>query len=330
MAFKYINPGYGYNANLITVENFTYNPTNGVAFRASDYALENYVSLSSEVPLPQAFCTSAYEPADIYGKFNFYLETPPEGTYPLDDFYIGAICSGEMDSMNYCIGVVISDGKIYLGDGTGMYFGEGINISPCELYSIWFHWHIDNYNDNSYGELSVNGTETTTISRSWGAGYFSSEYKFFVIGHPCYWYGGGGFYLSEIIISNEFVSRDEKTLVLPVNTTTTDMTAGASGIYTATEAGQTLLQSVDIPALTRSYRAQTPITGIGVAGIPAYYTNTLVTTITALSKTGTVTSEHGTCEIGSGSTDAIFTGWGLSNATIADLQDMQFGWKTGT
>ena len=318
MAFKYINPGYSPSGGQTTFKSFDYNPMNGVAFRLSDYMLENFSNVTSQIPLPQPFSS------DIYGKFDFYFDASDTHAM-LKNFTIGA----NDTSYGSYTGVAINDNKAYLYI-QGSVRGEGISISPRSLYSVWFHVHacdLNKANDEAYGELAVNGNEQR-IALSLYLGEMSTD-KSFAICYPDY-YGGDKFYISELIISDEFISKDEKILILPVSATVTDMAAGASGIYTATEAGQTLLQSVDVAALTRANRANTPITGIAVMGNPAYYKNALVTTMTALSKTGTVTSEHGTCELDSYSTGSIVTGWRLSDATIADLQNMQFGWKAGT
>lgn len=322
MAFRYINPGYSPSGGQTTFKSFDYNPMNGVAFRLSDYMLENFAYVTSQILLPQAFST------DIYGKVNIYFDETAD-VQP-SDFHIGANSTYRAPlNGKCCIGVAINSGRVYLCNGSGEYVGEGIIISPCELYSIWFHVHNGSSNSDSYGELSVNGEEQVINFQDISRGYLSSD-KFFIIKYPEAYYGGKKFYISELIISDEFISKDEKIMVLPVSGTITDMEAGEGGFYTATETGQTLLQRVDVAALTSANRANTPITGIAVMGNPAYYTNALVTTMTALSKTGTVTSEHGTCELDSYSTGSIVTGWGLSNATIADLQNMQFGWKAGT
>ena len=107
------------------------------------------------------------------------------------------------------------------------------------------------------------------------------------------------------------------------------MTAGTSGIYIADAVNQTLLQSVDVATLIENYGASSVVTGIAVVGNPAYKTATGLAALTGLSKNGTTVTEHGTCDLSDDTVAVISDGWSTENLTIADLQNMQFGWKAG-
>ena len=140
--------------------------------------------------------------------------------------------------------------------------------------------------------------------------------------YPCY--------LSNLIISDEEISPQELVIELPISSTSTTMTAGASGIYCADTVGQTLLQTPDVSTLIANYGANSQVTGIEVVGNPAYGTGTGLANATGISRSGGSLAEHNTRELALNDEEAhVSDGWKLSNMTIADLQNMQFGWKVG-
>lgn len=314
MAFRYINPGYGAltgDSSVQTFESFTYNPTNGVAFQK--------VNDTIKIPLPQAFTT------DIYGRFDLYFNTTS-----LYNFAFGAF-SNYTTSDNYskCIGVRINNSAVRLSDGR--YYSNTtekmVQLKSYSLNSIWFHWHFEENIADSSGEMIVNGTYITDKPQH-SQFTFSSD-KLFFITTPSAGNAGDKVFISELIVSDEYISPKEKIIAIPTSTTITDMTAGASGIYIADAANQTLLQSVDVAELIQNYGADSAITGIELVGNPAYRTGEAIATLTALSKSGNVITEHDTCQLSEDTLSAITAGWGLSGVTISDLQNMQFGWKAG-
>ena len=107
------------------------------------------------------------------------------------------------------------------------------------------------------------------------------------------------------------------------------MTAGNDGIYIADAADQILLQTPNVADLITAYGANSSITGIAVVGNPAYKTGEGITTLTGLSKASNVITEHGACALSNDSLSSVIDGWSLNNTTIADLANMQFGWKVG-
>lgn len=136
-------------------------------------------------------------------------------------------------------------------------------------------------------------------------------------------------HFSNVIFSNEEILAKERVVALPVASTFTDMTAGASGIYIANGDNQQLLQSADVSNLVENFGANSAVTGIQVVGNPAYATGTGITILRGLSKSGGVISEHGTCDLTDDTSAVVVDGWGLSGVMLADLQNMQFGWKVG-
>lgn len=313
MAFKYINPGYGAltgDSSVETFENFTYNPINGVSFQKIDNTHEIIIST------PKAFTT------DIYGKFNLYFDS----TNTFWGFSIGgySAISKILDRYSsYGIGIYSNSNCFYFWD-SGYNRGTGIQIKKKALNSIWFHLHKDDEQEITSGEMIVNDTKTTFVS-DLNYKQFSPE-PFFYVYFSAF---PERIYLSELIISDEYISPKEKIIVLPTISLETNMTAGASGIYIANADNQTLFQSVDASSLIGNSE-NLAVTGISIYGNPAYKIGAGVANLTSLSKSGASIDEHNTVALLGDSTATIFDGWGLSSITIDELQNMQFGWKVGT
>ncbi len=326
MAFRYINPGNGalFNDSAVsTVENnFTYNPNNGISFSKSATSLQ----ADNRIPLAQAFTT------DIYAKFNMYV-----GYNKPQYFYLGAKSTNGASSQTHiyssCFGVRINNDTVNLLAGKNYdVTGGGIlttnsGLKTKSLNTIQFHIHRGEDAASSFGELSINGTTYTAQFTNDNYQYDFSDEKAFFIQFPTTY--GATTFISELIVSNDAISPKEKILALPISSTQSDMTAGNDGIYIANAAAQTLLQTPNVADLITAYGANSSITGIAVVGNPAYKTGEGITTLTGLSKASNVITEHGACALSNDSLSSVMEGWSLNNTTIADLQNMQFGWKVG-
>ena len=323
MAFRYMNPGYGAWLNdsaVSTVENnFVYNPEHGISFTkqtASQSVDDN------EIPVGEAFTT------DISVKFNMYISN----TWP-SNFLLGAkstYWTNTLELYYSCKGIMINSSSVYLL--ATYYTGTGGTITKLDnvlkgnsLNKIQFHIHRGEDAESSFGQITVNDTTKTVQFTS--ANYKHSFYdsKAFYIHFPT----NTGIYISELIVSNDIISPKEKIIALPTSATATDMTAGQDGIYIADAANQSLLQSPDVAALIESYGADSTVTGVAVVGNPAYKTGTGITTLTSLSKANNIITEHNCLALSDDTIATIQDGWTISNATIADLQNMQFGWRAG-
>jgi len=115
---------------------------------------------------------------------------------------------------------------------------------------------------------------------------------------------------------------------LPIGTTETTMTADGSGGYTASAAGQQILQSIDTASLIADYGADSQIKGIAVIGNPAYRTAEGLAYLTALEKNGETLTEYGTKETNKSRTAGVIDSRAVS-VTLADLGNHKFGWKAG-
>lgn len=314
MAFRYINPGYGALTGDSSVNTFTssvYNPLNGIAFQKCGTSTDNEVKIA----VPQAFTT------DIYGRFNLYLDADATS---FSNFYIGAISTLNGSSPTYCIGVKATKNGVYFMDGRYVQNSSSA-LKLGAVNSIWFHINISS--STFTGEMIVNDeTITQTITNSQ---YTFSNQKFFFISFSKSSYNADKAYISELIISDEYISPREKIIVLPISATSTDMTAGQNGIYIADAVNQTLLQTPDVNALLNEYGATSQVTGIALVGNPAYKTDEGISSLIALSKTSSIVAEHNSCSLDTVTTATIMDGWKLNNVTVNDLNNMQFGWKAG-
>lgn len=325
MSFRYINPGYGgwfNDASVITVENnYNYNPEQGISFKKAASAPED----ENKIILPKAFTT------DIYASFYMYV-----GDNRPRQFYLGAkkapSSASEPAIASSCIGIYIDSGNVYLLAGastiaTGGTIGNYIKnlIKNDTLHKIQFHIHRGESAATSFGEVTINGS--TQIREYSDNNYRNTfgDYNAFYVRFPTTY--GEEIYFSNLIVSDEPISEKEKIIKLPISATATDMTAGENGMYTATAAGQTFLQTPDITTLAQQFSGESKITGIQVVGNPAYKNSTGLETMIGLSKSGNVTTEHGSYTLGTDSTALVMDGWGLSGVTLNDLPNMQFGWK---
>ena len=319
MAFRYINPGYGVLTGDTTVNTFnssTFNPENNIALQKYDSS--SYYN-EVKIAIPQAFSS------DIYGKFYLYYD---DSSSDLNYFSLGAISARSNNYLhNKGIGIYISSARVYLYDGW-IPSDTSIALQRNSLNSIWFHINKDTANNNSCtGELIVNDT-SISFNPTTTQYAFSTE-KFFYINFPSTTYKGDKIYISEIIISDEYISPKEKIVTLPVSATETTMTAGSNGIYIADAVNQILLQTPNVDNLIADYGATLQVTGIALVGNPAYRTGEGISSLIGLSKANEITTEHDSYSLDTVSSAVIIDGWSLNNTTINDLQNMQFGWKAG-
>ena len=299
MAFRYINPGYAALIGDDASQTFSkeYSKT-GVSFTTS----------SSYIPVITKNLTT-----DLYCRFDFFL-----------DNYSGYIKLGAVSTYgkNSLHSINTSGTEIYLCY-RGYYIGDDITFETNSINHAWFHWHFSGSSDTSFGEIKVNDT-THYVSLS-GLNYYGFQTPSAAIKLIA-----KGSYVSNIIISDEYISPKEETVILPTLETETNMTAGESGIYVANAVNQQLLQSVDVAQLIETYGASAVITGIQLVGNPTYKIGAGSASLVGLIKNGASIAEQGTFELTSDTNAAIFDSCLMENISIAELSSMQFGWKIGT
>lgn len=320
MAFKYINPGYGAwtgNSGVTTYENFTYNPIHGVSF----YKYNSTIL----VPTLQRFTT------DFYCKFNYHAAGSSDSSHRVPRIGILMEYAGYTYISSRMIAYYMESSQKLSLTVSGNPLATGTERMPLygSINSVWVHLTRDNTNQINTLEAIFNGVydrivyDTSTASDQ--SFYTFSDYKGFVIE----FFSSYNSYISELIVSDEYISPKEQIISVPISATETNMTAGASGIYIADAPNQTLLQTPNLSAMIENYGASSQITGIQVVGNPAYKTEIGAMTLTGITKSGASIAEHRSCELGTASTAVVADSWTLENTTLAGLSGMQFGWKTG-
>ena len=321
MSFKYINPGYisflNSQASATEVTGNDYSNT-GVAFTQTNS------NTGFKIP-------DFNEGDDFWGRFDFYLPSSRSNTTTIyigaPNFYTNLSYSGNYRSIftfecsssnsstsNYMY--FLSNNDYYRLTGSLSYF----NLSVGAINSIVYHVHYDS--SAGYVSVNINGKEffSTTAPHS----FIASQSPLVT-----FYSSNATIYFSNIIFSDTEISLKEKAIALPISEAYTDMASLSSGIYVADAIDQTLLATLDLDSLLTETGANSQLTGIAVAGNPAYTTGSNVAALTALSKSGNNLIEHNTVPLSDSESSFIMTGWTVENSVVADLQNMQVGVKAG-
>ena len=134
--------------------------------------------------------------------------------------------------------------------------------------------------------------------------------------------------ISNLILSDTAFDMKERITAVPLGSPVTDMIDRGDGSYLAESSGQQILQTVDVVSLISAYGGGSQVTGIAVAGKPAYRTADGLTSLIGLSKSAGVQTEHGTKTLKTDTMAGVIDCHGV-NMTLADMAGMQLGWKAG-
>ena len=134
--------------------------------------------------------------------------------------------------------------------------------------------------------------------------------------------------LSNIILSDAPFDLRERITAVPLGNPVTDMIDRGDGSYMAEAAGQQILSTVDVSSLISAYGGLSQVTGIAVAGNPAYRTAEGLTSLIDISKSDDVQTEHGSKTLRTSTTAGVLHCHTV-NMTIAEMAGMQLGWKAG-
>lgn len=314
MAFRYINPGYVYlldsNVTATQITGNEYSKT-GVAFTQT--------GASAGATIPQF-----KQGDDFWAKFDVYI--PPAGTgvkvciLPPNSGSYGfrmEIGSSETSDCFFYHRYSATDGRFF---AQGKSSGLGLTRGAINSISLRFKF-VSGQNGVIY--VIIGNLVFSSEGKNYILPYYANEPKIAKI-----FADSTNVKFSNVIFSDSEISPKEQAIRLPISATATDMTAVANGVYAATAAGQTLLQTPDITALAQDFSGDSQITGIQVVGNPAYKKSTGLEKMIGLSKSGASTTEHNSFTLGTDSTAIITDGWALSDVTLNDLPNMAFGWKT--
>lgn len=135
--------------------------------------------------------------------------------------------------------------------------------------------------------------------------------------------------ISDIIISDTAFDKRTQLVQAPVaGIESGKMTQMGDGSYIATEAGQTLLQHLDMEALAASYGGSSRVTGVAVIGNPAYQMESGGGTLTGIQSLSGTLTEYATQPLQSDAAGAICDYHPL-DGTVDGLSGLAVGWKTG-
>lgn len=313
---KYINPGIAELLDVdggTTIESSVYNPLNGVALYQP--TVNEGVVLSDNL-------------LKIYGRFDVYIPAPGNNTEEKSAINVG--CYNESGfhgvriirggSTYYNFYVVINgqnaSSKTYYNTDSG------INYDAINTVSFYIKGRSQSARDGEY-TATFNGKQLFSVG-----GYnpwFNEEYecKQLVV-HST----SNQMPLSNIILSDAAFDLRERITAVPLGTPVTDMVDRGDGSYMAESAGQQILQTADVSSLISAYGGASPVTGIAVAGNPAYRTADGLTSLIAISKANGTQTEHGSKTLRTSNSAGVLHCHTV-DMTIADMAGMELGWKAG-
>lgn len=314
MAFRYINPGYvsllDSNANGATQITDRKKSKTGVGF--------NQIYTDVGITL-----SDFAEGDDFWGKFDFFIQYPTWSTQYIYCYIPNTNQRGIQitfpSSSTNTVSIVHRYDSSTITLVSGLF--EIVGFKWNSINTVTFHAKLGNANTAKL-ELFIGDNKFVSTGRAMAYSESYAKKAILYSISPNVWF-------SNIIFSNEEISPKEQTLALPISQTITDMTESSNGIYLADAANQTLLQSVDVAQIIENYGASSAVTGIALVGNPAYRTSEGLANLTALSKVDGIITEHDTHNLSDDSTAFIMDGRTIQNMTVADLQNMQFGWKAG-
>ena len=308
MSFRYVNPGYSrlttysyYSSYCDDIIDGTKSRT-GVAYYNTSYDRN-------------AYQFSALPANDEYWvKFDFYYT----GTSYLYARETTSYYSGLLIEVNSATSATIR----YYARGTTytLLTNADTPLTGLKMNSVNTIWLHVKWGDAGIGflEFQINNKRFPKIQDK-------SFYKqnSFIFGMS---YNNTNGHFSSVIISDEEINPYEKVVALPVASTVTDMSPRDEGGYIASDTSQTLLQSVDTTALIEQYGSDAKVTSIALVGRPAYEVAEILGRLTSISKTGGTTIEHETIQLSNNTSAAIVSGIPI-DTTLAELPNIQFGWK---
>ena len=314
MAFKYINPGY---ANLLDTNT-------GKTVEGEKYSRSG---ISFWQPKKERGIVLAEAPTELYGKFDVYLHR--ESDSGEDNFEVkvalagwhGARISKRYDDW-YVSGTVHASSVISVTGSTDYQnFKERSHLKLDDVNTLYFHVKYKPGTREGSVTLMVNGAEIGTRSYE-GDGVFQESKVLEIVSTARHGL------ISNIILSDREIDPREQVVMLPSTIAETTMTNSGDGIYMATTAGQTLLQTADTTALAAAYGEESQVAGIALVGNPAYRTAEGLCALTALEKNGETVTEYGRHVLEGSSSSGIVDSRAVS-LRLAELTGRKFGWKAG-
>ena len=319
---RYINPGYAELLDVdgsTTISDASYNPAHGVALtQPTD---NDGVTIGSTI-------------TELYGKFDFFL--PSSFSSIASDYFlkVGIYNSGSDGSTAGFTGFAMYKYSTYYlrfracGNRSGYAKEKSISDSspsPAVLNGInhvWIRFKSSTGNGNYDGEYEVYVNGVSILEGTNNGGYFGDCSKLVI-------YAASSVTpMAELILSDTAVSNKEQIAAIPLTNPVTDMVDRGDGTYLAESAGQQILSTVDVASLISAYGGVSPVTGIAIAGNPAYRTGEGLTSLIGISKTNGTQTEHGAKTLRTSTTAGAADCYTV-NMALSDMVGMQLGWKAG-
>jgi len=197
------------------------------------------------------------------------------------------------------------------------------SIRVNAVNTLWFHVKPGQNNDGIFRALLNEREVYNKQDCSFWYAYSSSEKTITVYSRT------EDILVSNLILSDEEISPREQVIMLPVESTQTNMTDCGDGSYEATAANQEILQTVDVVALSAQHGADSRVTGISLIGNPAYRTAEGLCALTAIEKSSGNITEYGR-HIAEQNPTSVVMDTRTVSMTIEELTGRQFGWRAGT
>ena len=316
MAFKYINPGY---ANLLdvyggtTVEGATYSKT-GVSFWQ---------------PTKGHGIVLTETPTELYGKFDAYLHY--ESDSDSHDVALTISIGGKNDVKNgvkvfkhydeWGVCGLLSSSWVVSKQASIDYpenLKKTTHLKLEDVNTFYFHLKLETGTRKGKITLWVNDVQIGTGERE------DVDFQGNKILEIASTARHG--LISNIILSDREIDPREQVVMLPSMIAETTMADSGDGVYTATAAGQILLQTADTTALAAAYGEESQVTGIALVGNPAYRTAEGLCALTALEKNGETVTEYGRHILKGQPTGAIVDSRAVA-MRLTELAGRKFGWK---
>ena len=315
---RYINPGYAEFLDVdggVTIESSLYNPLNGVALYQPDATAG--VVLSDRL-------------LKIYGRFDVYIPFPGSNTEEDSTVDVGCYNTSGFHGVRilrdsstcYRFSVIINGQRA--GSKTCYSDDSSIKYDAINTVSFYVKVRSRSARDGEY-TAALNGTQlfSETEYNPWFNDSDEYECKQLVV-HST----SNQMPLSNIILSDEPFDLRERITAVPLGSPVTDMVGREDGSYLAESAGQQILSTVDVASLIAGYGGASMVTGIAVAGKPAYRTADGLTLLTGISKANGIQMEHGTKTLRTSTTAGAIDCFD-ADIMLSEMAGMQLGWKAG-
>lgn len=307
---KYINPGLAELLDVdggTTIEEAKYNPINGVALWQPNGTKG---IILDEIP------------ATLYGRFDVYVPTEDAKDYKVLVGLLGkyGLHGVRVETSTNQIPSVCAFVNNQLADSHYYYSGEtGIKHNAINTIYFYVKGRSKEKEDGEYA-VYVNGVRT--LSRRNYNPWFDEGLTIVVSSNSA------RMPISNLIFSDSPIDQRERITAIPLGSPITDMRDLGDGTYLADSAGQSILQTVDVSGLIQEYGADSKVTGIAMAGSPAYCTAEGLPALVGISKSGDNIAEHGRKKLRQSITAGTID-CHIVDMTIADMERMQLGWKAG-